>query len=173
LKNDDCEEDNMDKIKIVSLVGLGGIGSVYLSAVSEKIPMDDIRVIASGERAARYRKNGVVVNGRGFHFPVYEPGEPVEPADLLLFAVKQTGLEEAIRDARGHRGPNTIILSLLNGITSERIIAETLGAEHLLYIQIQGGGARSCQRDGPSSHQKLIFYVPFLGARYRGERRGL
>ncbi|MDR1621750.1 MAG: 2-dehydropantoate 2-reductase [Synergistaceae bacterium] len=123
----------MDKIKTVSLVGLGGIGSVYLSAISEKIPMEDIRVIAGGERAARYRKDGVVVNGRSFHFPVYEPGEPVAPADLLLFAVKQTGLEEAIRDARGHRGPDTIILSLLNGITSEQVIAEALGAEHLLY----------------------------------------
>jgi 2-dehydropantoate 2-reductase len=112
---------------------LGGIGSVYLSAISEKIPLEDIRVIAGGERAARYRENGVAVNGRRFCFPVYEPGETVTPADLLLFAVKQTGLEEAIRDARGHRGPNTIVLSLLNGITSEQVIAETLGAEHLLY----------------------------------------
>ncbi|MDR3265857.1 MAG: 2-dehydropantoate 2-reductase [Synergistaceae bacterium] len=123
----------MGRIETVSLVGLGGIGSVYLSVISEKIPMENIRVIAGGERAARYRKDGVVVNGRTFRFPVCEPGEAVTPADLLLFAVKQTRLDGAIRDARGHRGADTIVLSLLNGVTSERIIAEALGPEHLLY----------------------------------------
>jgi 2-dehydropantoate 2-reductase len=123
----------MKKIETVSLVGLGGIGSVYLSLVSEAVPAENIRVVAGGWRGERYRQKGVTVNGRVFRFPVYEPGAPAEPADLLIFAVKQTHLGEAIHDARSHLGPDTIVLSLLNGITSERVIADAYGPERLLY----------------------------------------
>jgi 2-dehydropantoate 2-reductase len=128
--------DKVDRIETVSLVGLGGIGSIYLSIISEAIPMENIRVIAGGARGARYRKNGVAVNGRTFRFPVCDPNDMVAPADLLIFAVKQNQLDEAIRDARGHLGPDTIVLSFLNGVTSEQIIAEAYGTEHVLYSTV-------------------------------------
>jgi 2-dehydropantoate 2-reductase len=121
------------RIETVSLIGLGAIGSAYLARISEAVPAGNIRVIASGERAERYRSEGVKVNGVKYFFPVREPGLGPCPADLLIFAVKSRNLAGAIADAREHAGPGTIILSLLNGITSERIIADAYGPEGVLY----------------------------------------
>jgi 2-dehydropantoate 2-reductase len=148
----------MNKIETVSLVGLGGIGSVYLSLISEAIPMKNIRVVAGGERGARYKRNGVTVNGRVFRFPVCGPGATAEPADLLIFAVKQTHLQEAIHDARGHLGSDTIVLSLLNGVTSERIIADAYGPEHLLYSLVLNTNAI---RVGDDTVYSSLGVIPF------------
>ncbi|MDR1579668.1 MAG: ketopantoate reductase family protein [Synergistaceae bacterium] len=124
--------ENGNRIETVALVGLGAIGSSYLARISEKIPMGHIRVIASGERVQRYRSNGVFVNGEKYFFPVYEPEDETGAADLIIFAVKYNNLKQAIADAKNQIGPNTIIMSLLNGITSEREISEVYGAKHTL-----------------------------------------
>ena len=52
--------------------------------------------------------------------------------DLLLVAVKATVLEQAIRDMEKFIGPDTIILSVLNGITSEEDI-EAVYPGHCLW----------------------------------------
>jgi len=62
-----------------------------------------------------------------FHFSTLD--QQVESADLLLFSVKFNGLADAVKAVKNHVGKNTIILSLLNGITSESIIGETYGME--------------------------------------------
>ncbi len=78
----------MKKIEKISLIGLGAIGSANLAKISESVSMKNIRVIASGERAERYSKNGVCVNGKTYRFPIYRPEDEAEPADFLIFAVK-------------------------------------------------------------------------------------
>jgi 2-dehydropantoate 2-reductase len=128
----------MKKIETVSLIGLGAVGCVHLGTISETVPMADIKVIASGERAERIEKSGVGLNGRRIFFPVHEPGSGGKPADLLIFAVKQHQLGEAIEDAADQVGPDTIILSFLNGISSEGIIGAAFGAEKLLYCLLMG-----------------------------------
>jgi 2-dehydropantoate 2-reductase len=50
-----------------------------------------------------------------------------------LIATKSSGLQEAIRVIEGFVGPDTIIISLLNGISSEEIIAEKFGRDKILY----------------------------------------
>ncbi|MDR3354217.1 MAG: ketopantoate reductase family protein [Synergistaceae bacterium] len=120
------------KIETVALIGLGAMGCAYLSKIAETFPMDRIRVVASGDRAERYRANGVTVNGRRIRFPIFEPGDRVPPADLLIFTVKHNQLGQAICDARGQVGPDTVVISLLNGITSEIEIGEAYGAEKVL-----------------------------------------
>jgi 2-dehydropantoate 2-reductase len=127
----------MNRIDTVALVGLGAVGASYLSRISENIPIENIRVVASGGRASRIRA-GVVVNGAKYFFPVLEPGESAGTADLVIFAVKNYHIEESISDAKNQIGPETIIMSLLNGITSERIIAETYGADRVLFSIVMG-----------------------------------
>jgi len=127
----------MKRIERVSLVGLGAVGSSYLARMAKSVPMENLRVIASGARAERYR-SGVSVNGEAFYFPVYEPGDEAEPADLLIFAVKNNQLRQAISDAKRHAGPKTVILSLLNGVASERVIAEGYGSGNVLCSHVMG-----------------------------------
>lgn len=124
------------RIETVAMVGLGAIGASYLARISESLPMEHIRAVASGERARRYREEGVFVNGERYVFPVCEPGDGTGPADLVVFAVKHNALGQAIVDARGQVGPDTIVLSLLNGITSEREIEDAYGSKHVLLSSV-------------------------------------
>lgn len=122
----------MKKIKSVHLIGLGSIGSMYASLLQAVEP-GLLTVIADAERRARYRKEGITVNGKPLAPPYRAPDDGGGPADLVLVCVKQHHLAQAIEDIRGSVGAETIIISLLNGITSEEIIGEALGADHLLY----------------------------------------
>jgi len=120
-------------IKNVSIIGLGAIGGAYVNQMVQTLPIESIRVIADGERARRYTEDGVKINGRTYHFQVVHPSEKCAPADLLIFSVKFHQLDQAIEQAANHVGPDTIILSLLNGITSEEIIGARFGMDKVLY----------------------------------------
>ena len=123
----------MKKIETVAIAGLGAVGASYMSKISERLPADNIRVIASGGRTNRIR-SGVVVNGEKYFFPVVAPEDVTGPADLLIFAVKSHQLARAISDAKNQIGSGTIIISLLNGVTSEEIIERAYGVKPLYSI---------------------------------------
>ncbi|MFB5190940.1 ketopantoate reductase family protein [Alicyclobacillus fastidiosus] len=122
----------MNEIQNVSLIGLGAIGAAYASRLYDLDPTC-IRVVADDERIARYQTRPVVVNGRGYEFTYVSPRADTEAADLVIIAVKYDGLAQALVDIRRHVGPDTIILSLLNGISSEEMIAQIYGEKNLLY----------------------------------------
>ena len=104
---------------IISVIGLGAVGASYAARISDAQPDAVLRVVADGSRAERLRRDGVQVNGRTYHFPVVEPSEEMAPADLVIVTVKCHHLPEAIDQLAHQVGPDTVILSLLNGITSE------------------------------------------------------
>jgi len=106
-------------VTIIGVIGLGAVGASYAARISDAHPEAELRVVADGPRAERVRREGVVVNGERYRFPAVEPGQSVTPADLVIVAVKCHHLPEAIEQLAGQVGPDTIILSLLNGITSE------------------------------------------------------
>ena len=99
------ERNSMKNIETSALIGLGALGILF----GRKMP--GVKVIADAGRIARYS---------------------AQPVDLLLVAVKATVLEQAIRDMKKFIGPDTIILSVLNGITSEEDI-EAVYPGHCLW----------------------------------------
>jgi 2-dehydropantoate 2-reductase len=121
------------KIKKVSLIGLGAMGSFFAPRLYQGLEKGDFRVIAQGERKERLETVGVTINGTNYRFPVIEPGVEGDPADLIIMAVKDMGLEQAIRDIRNQVGENTQILCVMNGIESEEKLAAVYGWEHVLY----------------------------------------
>jgi 2-dehydropantoate 2-reductase len=122
----------MGEINKISLIGLGSIGSTYASKLHDMNP-SLLRVITNNERYDRYTAKGFVVNGKNYHFNYIKPEVEVEPADLIIVAVKFHHLQQAIEDIKKHVGPNTTILSLMNGISSEKLIGEVYGMDKLLY----------------------------------------
>jgi 2-dehydropantoate 2-reductase len=126
------------EIKTVSLVGLGALGTLFGNLLSHAIPPEDLHVIADRDRIDRYQRDGVYANGEPCRFQYVAPEAPCPPADLLLIAVKYHDLNDAIAAARGHVGPNTVILSLLNGISSEEIIGRAFGDDKVLLCVAQG-----------------------------------
>ncbi|MCT4634304.1 MAG: 2-dehydropantoate 2-reductase [Firmicutes bacterium] len=126
------------KIKRVSIIGLGALGILYGEHFSKYMDYENLRIVADKGRINRYRSEGIFCNGEECNFNYVSPEENVDPADLIIFAVKYPNLQEAIKMVENHVGENTIILSVLNGIESEKDIAEVYGEEHNLYCIAYG-----------------------------------
>ena len=122
----------MKDIKKVTLIGLGAMGVFFAPRISEKLGAD-FRILADGARKERLERKGVTVNTINYRFPIITPDVEGDPADLVIIAVKGYDLEQAIKDIRNQVGKDTIILSVLNGVESEKQIAAVYGSEHLLY----------------------------------------
>jgi 2-dehydropantoate 2-reductase len=123
-------------IRSLLVVGAGAVGSSVASLVAERDPTA-VRVLAGGERLRRYRQEGFVLNGRRRDFALLSPQEHSRP-DLVIVAVKTYQLGQAIEDLRNHVGPQTLILSLLNGVSSEEALADVFGAAKVLLAMILG-----------------------------------
>jgi 2-dehydropantoate 2-reductase len=122
----------MRAIKKAALIGLGSIGATYASKLHD---MDSscLKIIVDSDRYARYSAKDFVVNNKSYSFNFVDKDQPAEPADLIIVSVKFHHLQQAIKDIKNHVGPDTIILSLMNGITSEQEIGKVYGMEKLLY----------------------------------------
>ncbi len=81
-----------------------------------------------------------------------------EPADLIIFTVKLDGLKNAIKAVKNHIGENTIILSALNGITSEAIIGQTYGMDKVLYSVAQGMDAVKVGNELTYDHMGMLCF---------------
>ncbi|WPC39972.1 ketopantoate reductase family protein [Clostridium sp. JS66] len=125
-------------IRTVSIVGLGALGTMYAKYFLDKLSKDQVRIIANQNRIQKYKRQGIYCNGEPCDFNYVLPESQQEPADLLIFSVKFNQLQQAIEDARKQVGKNTIIISVLNGISSEEIIGKTFGMEKMLYCVAQG-----------------------------------
>lgn len=130
-------EDNM-RIERVAIVGLGALGAMFGGLLSDRLGKENVEFISSKERIEKYKEEGLYVNDEALDFNLVDQDEKDRPADLVIFAVKQTSLDEAIETVRNKVGDKTIIISLLNGILSEEAIGEVYGHERLLYTIAEG-----------------------------------
>lgn len=130
----------MNDISSVLIVGLGAIGSIWAVRLQDFDP-SCVRVLVDASRVSRYREQGILFNGQRRDFEYVLPGPEQPQADLILIATKADGLPNAITAIKGFVHDETIILSLLNGVTSEREIAEVYGWQRVLYAFIVGHGS--------------------------------
>jgi 2-dehydropantoate 2-reductase len=123
------------QINSVAVLGAGAVGSYLIWGLSEK---GDIRlgVIAEGERADRLKSQGCTINQKVYRPAVWTP-EEAHGVDLLLVTLKYGSLSGALDSIRRTVGENTIVMSLMNGVDSEEIIAKEVGASPLLYSYIK------------------------------------
>ena len=114
----------MDRITRVSIVGMGALGVLYGDFFARTLGLEQVTFLADRDRVERYRDTTVYCNGRGWKFAVCpgDEADPGGPAQLLIFAVKATALEASVPMVRNQVGKDTVILSVLNGITSEAVI---------------------------------------------------
>ena len=118
------------KIQSVAVLGAGAVGSYVIWGLSHK---KDIRlgVIAEGERADRLKKGGCRINDEVYRPEVWSPQE-AEDVDLLIVSLKYGSLPEALESIKTIVGEHTTVMSLMNGVDSEELIAEQVGDERVL-----------------------------------------
>ena len=127
----------MERIETVGIVGMGALGLLYADLITRGLGDGHVFFIADGERRKRYAETRYAINGREVSFPVKAP-EEAPACDLLIVAVKYTGLHDALDAMAPCAGPQTLIISVMNGISSEEIIAGRLGGENVLHVVAQG-----------------------------------
>ena len=101
----------------IHLVGLGAVGAAYAARLVDSGA--DLKIVADPERAARYRGEPTVVNGRSYSFDVLADDAT---ADLVLVAVKRPHLAAAIELLRPGIRPGTVVLSLLCLLYTSRCV---------------------------------------------------
>ncbi|WP_026927937.1 ketopantoate reductase family protein [Granulicoccus phenolivorans] len=113
-------------IESVAVVGAGAMGAMYAAHLARAGV--GVRLVARGERARRLTEQRLTVNGESLDVPVWDADTDAgKPVDLVLVAVKHQQLAGALDDVAALVGPQTTFLSVLNGLGSERQIAERFG----------------------------------------------
>lgn len=142
------------KIQHIDIVGLGALGVMYADFFTRKLGKECVRVLADKERIERYRKETVTFNGKVCDFNYRDAAEETESAQLLLFTVKYGALEQAMEEVTHLVGPDTILLSALNGIRSEEDLGRKFGKEKVIHCIAQKmaamkeGNAAVCTNPG-------------------------
>ena len=118
------------KYQSVAILGAGAVGSYVMWGLAKKKEID-LCVVASGERKARYERDGFVINGQVYHPAVRTP-EEAAGVDLLIVATKYQALRPALGDIQTVAGGHTTVMSLMNGVDSEERIAAEVGDAHVI-----------------------------------------
>ena len=109
-------------MKNVIICGLGAVGMTYASKLGGKSRGKcNLKILVNEERLERYSKNKPVLNGVEQDFNYILPDDNFD-ADLIIIATKASGLDSAVKMIKNFVSSKTIILSLLNGISSEEVI---------------------------------------------------
>lgn len=125
----------------ISMIGMGAVGSVYGMDLYNAYP-EEFFAIATGGRAERLRREGLVVNDVTYPVRVEEPCADTKPADVIFVCVKNYGLAAAIEDMRAFVGEGTVILPLLNGISATTKLKEAYPKARVLFGIAMGIDAR-------------------------------
>ncbi len=119
----------------ITIIGMGALGILYGDRIVENLGKEAVTFLADEERINKYQKERVYCNGKAcdFHMTSY-----AEVADLLIFAVKGTTLKGAMEFAKDAVGEDTVILSVLNGISSEEMLEAYYEKGHVVHCIAQG-----------------------------------
>ncbi len=114
----------MKNIEHVLIAGAGAIGLMVAHQVYMYNPKA-VSILARGERLERYKKNGLWVNDEKIDFTLADAdSNEATKVDLVILACKNQHLDTILDDLQNYIGDDTLIISLLNGISSEQTIKE-------------------------------------------------
>ena len=132
----------MKEIKTVGIFGLGALGTLYARLLTHGLGKEQVLVLADAKRIARYENEGIYYNGERCDFRYVNVETHTEPLDLLLFAVKFGALETAMERCRHLVTPETTLISVLNGVSSEEVLGHTFAPEQIVWCVAQKMTAR-------------------------------
>lgn len=105
-------------VKTSAILGMGAVGSAVASYLFSRYS-NDFYVIATGDRAKRLAKQGMIVNNINIMPQIMEKRDAFsERLDLVIVTVKNYDLQSAIDDLSMVIDKHTVILPLLNGVTA-------------------------------------------------------
>ena len=138
----------------ITIVGCGAMGSVYAALLSSA-GHDVWAIDAWREHVEAIRKNGLRVEGasgdRTERIHATTDAADVGTCDLVIIATKIMHVEAAAAAARALVGPETIVLSIQNGLGGPDNTASVLGRERVA-VGVVGGFGASMRGPGHAHH---------------------
>src|SRR5947207_15313803 len=118
----------------IAVVGTGAIGSFYggkLAHGGRNVHF----LLRSG--FAKIKRSGIRIRGRKENFHIarvnaYETAGAIGPCDLVLIALKATNNEALLQLIPPLLHPQTILLTLQNGLGNEDFLAQNFGADRVM-----------------------------------------
>lgn len=129
----------MKEIKKVLICGIGAIGLIFADKIS-KFNNENLKILVDKKRLESYTKSPKIFNGKTLRLNYILPEDTDFKADLIIIATKFNALEEVVNNIQNFVKKDTIIISLLNGISSEEILAEKYGWENIPLAYFLGHG---------------------------------
>lgn len=119
----------------ILIMGTGGVGGYYGGLLAQQ--GNEVTFISRGAHLYAIRHEGLKVKSvhGDFHvFPANATEDPakVEPVDLVLFCVKTYSTDESTEAIRPVVGPETVVLSLQNGVDAAERIGKIVGDAHVI-----------------------------------------
>ncbi len=119
----------------IAIMGAGGVGGYYGGLLARS--GQAVTFIARGAHLQALRRSGLRVKSVHGDFvvaPAHATDNPAEvgPVDFILFTPKTYHTESAAQAIKPLIGPETVILSLQNGIDAAARLGALVGPEHLL-----------------------------------------
>jgi 2-dehydropantoate 2-reductase len=118
----------------IAIIGAGGVGG-YLGAKLWKVG-NEVIFVARGNHLTAMRQNGLRLESPDgsliVHSTFTDRLDKFKPFDLIIIGVKSFNTKEAAKLALPVLKDNSIVLSIQNGVENEKIIARSLGNQHVL-----------------------------------------
>jgi 2-dehydropantoate 2-reductase len=119
----------------ILVMGAGAVGCYYGGRLAQA--GHNVTFVARGENLRTLRSAGLTVTSvhGDFHLPrvsAIEHVEESEACDLVLVCVKSYDTAQAAEALRPAIGPDTLVLSLQNGVENEDILAKALNTTNVL-----------------------------------------
>lgn len=124
-------------MKKVIICGLGAVGLTYAVKLKDKC---DLRILVDEDRFLKFQKQKPVFNGAVQEFEYLLPQDSFKP-DIIIISTKSDGLKSAIQNIKNFVHKDLIILSLLNGISSENEIKSAYSSAKVLKSYFVGHSA--------------------------------
>lgn len=124
-------------IQSVAILGRGALGVMYGDFLSRKYSPESVYFLADADRCNRYRSEKITVNGNPTALSFKSPKQVGSPPDLLIVALKGPALRNALTTVKPCLSKDQIVISVMNGISSEDIIEEELGTHNIIHCIAQ------------------------------------
>lgn len=119
----------------IAIMGSGGVGGYFGARLATA--GHDVHFVARGAHAETMRERGLLVRSDAGdvqleRVSIVEDPKEIGSADLVVIAVKLWDTDAAARAIVPLVGPDTVVISLQNGVEKDEVIAAIVGKEHLV-----------------------------------------
>ena len=141
----------------IAIAGVGAVGTVL--AYNLVAAGHDVTLVARGRRAEQLREGLKIASEAPRHAPVVR-ASTLEPHDVVVLAVKETGLALMLEEIRHAILPDTLIVPLVNGVPfwfeqEEHVAGRIVGAVVYITAALNSDGTAH-----PGPRPRLILGVP-------------